>query len=55
MSGRPIAVRIAILVSILTIVVAVIGFVVTLILNAFVLDKYNAYGEVPIPGSGSLQ
>jgi hypothetical protein len=54
-SGRPIAVRIAILVSILTIVVAVIGFVVTLILNAFVLDKYNAYGEVPIPGSGSLQ
>jgi hypothetical protein len=54
-SGRGVAVRIAILVSILTIVVAVIGFVVTLILNAFVLAKYNAYGEVPIPGSGSLQ
>ena len=40
--------------SILTLVVAVIGFIVTLVLNAFVLDKYNAYGEVPIPGSSSL-
>ncbi|MGH3576688.1 MAG: SHOCT domain-containing protein [Mycobacterium sp.] len=34
--------------------VAGVGFIVTLLLNAFVLDKYNAYGEVPIPGSGSL-
>ena len=34
--------------------VAVIGFIVTVILNAFVLDKYDAYGEVPIPGSTSL-
>jgi hypothetical protein len=24
------------------------------VLNTFFLDKYNAYGEVPIPGSGSL-
>ncbi len=36
-------------------VISLIGFVVTLILNAFVLDKYDAYGEVPIPGSASLQ
>ncbi len=35
-------------------VVAVIGFIVTLVLNAFVLDDYDAYGEVPIPGSASL-
>lgn len=35
-------------------VVAVGGFITTLVLNAFVLDKYNAYGEVPIPGSGNL-
>jgi hypothetical protein len=40
--------------SILTLIVAVVGFIVTLVLNAFVLDKYNAYGEVPIPGSSSL-
>ena len=31
-----------------------LGFVVTLVLNAFVLDKYNAYGEVPVPASGNL-
>jgi hypothetical protein len=42
-------------VSVLALVLAVVGFVVTLVLNAFVLDKYNAYGEIPIPGSGSLQ
>ncbi|OBH92502.1 hypothetical protein [Mycobacterium sp. E2733] len=35
-------------------VVSVGGFVVALVLNAFFLDKYNAYGEVPVPGSGSL-
>ena len=35
-------------------VVAVVGFIVTLVLNAFVLDEYDAYGEVPIPGSSSL-
>ena len=32
----------------------VIGFVVALILNVFVLDRYDAYGEVPIPGSGRV-
>jgi Short C-terminal domain len=30
------------------------GFIVTLVLNAFFLDHYNAYGEVPVPGSASL-
>jgi Short C-terminal domain len=33
---------------------SIVGFVLTLTLNAFVLDKFNAYGEVPIPGSGTL-
>jgi hypothetical protein len=41
-------------VAIVTMVVCLIGFVVTLILNTFFWDKYNAYGEVPIPGSSSL-
>jgi hypothetical protein len=54
-SGRPTFARIGVSVSVLTIVVAVVGFVVTLMLNAFVLDKFDAYGEVPIPGSGSVQ
>lgn len=40
--------------AIAMLVVSVIGFIATLVLNAFFLDKYDAYGEVPIPGSGSL-
>jgi hypothetical protein len=52
--GKRLGPRIAIIVAILTMVAAGIGFVATLILNAFVLDEYNAYGEVPIPGSTSL-
>ncbi len=35
-------------------VVSLIGFIAALLLNAFVFDKYNAYGEVPIPGKASL-
>jgi len=46
--------RIAIVVSILTLVVSIVGFIGAMILNAFVLDDYDAYGEVPIPGSSSL-
>jgi Short C-terminal domain len=46
--------RIAIVVSILTLVGSILGFVAVVILNAFVLDKYDAYGEVAIPGSSSL-
>jgi hypothetical protein len=41
-------------IAILAMVVAVGGFIVALVLNTFFLDKYDAYGEVPIPGSGSL-
>jgi hypothetical protein len=46
--------RIAILSAILTLVIAGVGLIASLILNAFVLDKYDAYGEVSIPGSTSL-
>jgi hypothetical protein len=46
--------RIAIFSAILTLVVGGVGLVAMLILNAFVLDDYNAYGEVQIPGSTSL-
>jgi hypothetical protein len=40
--------------SILFMVVAVPGFIVMLVLDAFFLDDYDVYGEVPIPGSGSV-
>jgi Short C-terminal domain len=46
--------RVAVVVAILTLIVSIIGFVAVMVLNAFVFDKYNAYGEVPIPGSSSL-
>jgi Short C-terminal domain len=52
--GRRTGPRIAITVAILTMVAAGVGFVAMLILNAFVLDEYDAYGEVPIPGSTNL-
>jgi hypothetical protein len=54
MSPTRVAARIAITASVVTLVAAVAGFVLTLVLNAFVLDKYNAYGEVPVPGSSSV-
>ncbi len=46
--------RIAIVVSILTLVASLLGFIAVLVLNTFVLDEYDAYGEVTIPGSTSL-
>jgi hypothetical protein len=42
------------IVAVVTMIASAIGFVVMLILNALVLDEYDAYGEVPIPGSSSL-
>jgi hypothetical protein len=53
MSSRPLA-KVALTAAIVTMVLSVGGFIVALVLNIFFLDKYNAYGEVPIPGSGSL-
>ncbi|MFG1932173.1 SHOCT domain-containing protein [Mycobacterium sp. NPDC048908] len=47
--------RLAIFSAVLTLVIGAVGLIATLILNAFVLDDYDAYGEVPIPGSSSLQ
>jgi hypothetical protein len=41
--------------GILTMIVGGIGFVVVVALNAFVLDEFDAYGEVPIPGTGQVQ
>jgi hypothetical protein len=46
--------RVLTAVAFTTMIVAFIGFMVTLMLNFFVFDDYDAYGEVPIPGSGRL-
>lgn len=53
MKGR-VGPRIAVIAAILTMVVGAVGFFVTLMLNAFVFDEFDAYGEVPVPGSGRL-
>jgi len=53
MAGR-VGPRIALISAILTLVAGAVGFVVVLVLGAFVLDEFDAYGEVPIPGSGRL-
>jgi Short C-terminal domain len=52
-SGRRLG-KISLAGAIVLMIASVAGFIVALILNAFLLDKYNAYGEVSIPGSGSL-
>ena len=53
MSSRRLA-KFSLAAAIVLLVVSVAGFIVTLMLNAFFLDKYDAYGEVAIPGSGSV-
>lgn len=47
--------RFAILSAVLSLVIGGVGLIAMLILNAFVFDEYDAYGEVSIPGSTSLQ
>lgn len=46
--------RIAMAASIVALVASVVTFVAVLMLNAFVFDEYDAYGEVVIPGSGTV-
>jgi hypothetical protein len=53
MTSRRLA-KISLALAIVLMIGSVIGFVLTLTLNAFVLDKFNAYGEVPIPGTGTV-
>jgi hypothetical protein len=49
MSGRRAAPKILLTLAILTLVVSIIGFIGSILLNAFAFDNYDAYGEVPIP------
>ena len=55
MAGPKTVSRILMTSGILMMVVGAIGFFVVMMLNAFVLDEFDAYGEVPIPGSGEVQ
>jgi hypothetical protein len=53
MNSRRLA-KISLAAAVVMMVVSVGGFILALVLNTFFLDKYNAYGEVPIPGSGNV-
>jgi Short C-terminal domain len=53
MSSRRLA-KSSLSVAVVVMIVSVAGFIVALVLNAFFLDKYNAYGEVPVPGASRL-
>lgn len=55
MNSRRSAPRIVIVTSICALVIGVVGLFATLFLNAFVFDEYDAYGEIPIPGTASLE
>jgi hypothetical protein len=46
--------RILTMIAVGTMVASLIGFVITMVLNALVFDEFDAYGEVPVPGSGSV-
>ena len=53
MTGR-VGPRVALAGAIIALVTGVVGLVVSLLLNVFVFDDFDAYGEVPIPGSARL-
>ncbi|MUM29774.1 SHOCT domain-containing protein, partial [Mycobacterium sp. CBMA295] len=55
MNSRRSAPRVALVISICTLVTGAVGLFVMVFLNAFVLDEYDAYGEVPIPGTTNLE
>jgi hypothetical protein len=54
MTGSRLAPRIVLAAAVGTLVVSIVGFVVTLLLNILVWDAFDAYGEVPIPGVANL-
>lgn len=55
MAGTKTVSRILTLSGILMMVIGGVGFIIVMVLNAFVLDEFDAYGEVPIPGSAQVQ
>lgn len=55
MNSRPKAPRVLTAVSILLFVVGLGGLIASIFMNSFVLDKFNAYGDVPIPGTATVE
>lgn len=53
MKGR-VGPRIALIGAAMMLIAGVVGLILTLALSAFVYDDFDAYGEVPVPGSGRV-
>lgn len=47
--------KIAVVAAVMTLIAGVAGLIVTLVLSAVVFDDFDAYGEIPVPGSGRVQ
>lgn len=54
MSDGRSASKIVSVVASLVAALSIAGLIIVVAVNAFVLDKYNAYGEVPIPGKSTV-
>jgi Short C-terminal domain len=50
----PVKRRVAYIVTVLVFVVSLTGFVVTMMLNSFEWADWSGYGEVPVPGTGTV-
>jgi hypothetical protein len=46
--------RILTMIAVATMIASILGFAATMVLNALVFDDFDAYGEVPIPGTDSV-
>jgi hypothetical protein len=55
MTGSRSAAKLIVGAAIGMVVVSIVGFIATLLLHILVWDDFDAYGEVPIPGSASLE
>lgn len=52
--NRATAVRVLTVMAVVALLGSLVGFIATMVLNAFVFDEYDAYGEVTIPGSDTV-
>ena len=52
--NRATAVRVLTVMAVVALLGSLVGFIATMVLNTFVFDEYDAYGEVTIPGSDTV-
>lgn len=53
--GRPGARRFVVVAAVVLMALSLVGFIVSMMANSFWLDHYDAYGDVPVPGEGTVR